>query len=106
LYDRSLEKTPDQVFINSLPKEYELLPAEGAGILKLAKVCIFGQLPATIGQLRLLCTSRKSRHGKPLSKQYLVRVTCSYLLFRDDLNKTLFLYVFLLSFNDISHELT
>jgi len=28
LYDRSLEKTPEQLFINSLRKEYELSPAE------------------------------------------------------------------------------
>ena len=37
LYDRSLEKTPEQLFINSLRKEYELSPAESAGILELAK---------------------------------------------------------------------
>lgn len=28
LYDRSLEKTPERVFINSLRKEFELSPAE------------------------------------------------------------------------------
>ena len=33
LYDRSLEKTPEQLFINSLRKEYELSPAESLGIL-------------------------------------------------------------------------
>jgi len=31
LYDRSLEKTPEQLFINSLRKEYELSPAESQG---------------------------------------------------------------------------
>ena len=41
LYDRSLEKTPEQLFINSLWKEYELSPAESAGILELAKSRLF-----------------------------------------------------------------
>ena len=75
LYDRSLEKTPERVFINSLRKEYELSPAESAGILELAKVCLFGQLPHSLGRLKFLCASRKAKHGKPLSEQELVRVT-------------------------------
>jgi len=75
LYDRSLEKTPEQVFINSLRKEYELSPAESAGILELAKVCLFGKLPHTLGRLKFLCASRKAKHGKPLSEQEMVRVT-------------------------------
>jgi len=75
LYDRSLEKTPEQVFINSLRKEYELSPAESAGILELAKVCLFGKLPASLGRLKFLCASKKAKHGKPLSEQEMVRVT-------------------------------
>jgi len=75
LYDRSLEKTPEQVFINSLRKEYELSPAESAGILELAKVCLFGKLPHTLGRLKFLCASRKAKHGKPLSEHDMVRVT-------------------------------
>jgi len=75
LYDRSLEKTPEQVFINSLRKEYELSPAESAGILELAKVCLFGKLPPTLGRLKFLCASRKAKHGKPLREQEMVRVT-------------------------------
>lgn len=35
MYDRSLKKTPEQLFINSLRKEFELSPAESAGILEL-----------------------------------------------------------------------
>jgi hypothetical protein len=75
LYDRSLEKTPGQVFINSLHKEYELSPAESAGILELAKIYLFGELPATSGCLKFLCASRKAKHGKPLCEQDTVRVT-------------------------------
>jgi biotin operon repressor len=75
LYDRSLEKTSEQVFINSLRKEYELSPAESAGILELAKVCLFGKLPQTLGRLKFLCASKKAKHGKPLSEQEMVRVT-------------------------------
>lgn len=74
MYDRSLEKTPEQVFINSLRKEYELSPAESAGILELAKVCLFGDLPSTLGWLKYLCASRRAKHGKPLSEQDMVRV--------------------------------
>ena len=75
LYDRSLEKTPEKVFINSLRKEYELSPAESAGILELAKVCLFGKLPSTLGRLKFLCASKKAKHGKPLCEQDMIRVT-------------------------------
>lgn len=74
LYDRSLEKTPEQVFVNSLRREFELSPAESQGILELAKRCLFGEIPQTLGKLRFLCASRKARHGKPLSEQDMVRV--------------------------------
>ena len=50
LYDRSLEKTPEQSFINSLRKEYELSPAEILGILELAKSCLFGEVPKILGK--------------------------------------------------------
>lgn len=74
LYDRSLEKTPEQVFINSLRQEFELSPAESVGVLELAKACLFGELPQTLGKLKYLCASIKAKHGKPLSEQDLVRV--------------------------------
>lgn len=74
LYDRSLEKTPEQVFINSLKSEFELSPAESTGILELAKSCLFGEIPSTLGKLRFLCASKKARHGKPLRDQDMIRV--------------------------------
>ena len=74
LYDRSLEKTPEQVFINSLRQEFELSPAESIGVLELAKLCLFGELPQTLGKLKYLCASIKAKHGKPLSEQEMVRV--------------------------------
>lgn len=74
LYDRSLEKTAEQVFVNSLRKEFELSPAESAGILDLAKVCLFGDFPETLGRMKFLCASKKAKHGKPLSEQDMVRV--------------------------------
>lgn len=74
LYDRSLEKTPEQVFINSLRQEFELSPAESAGVLELAKRCLFGEVPQTLGKLKYLCASVKARHGKPLCEQEMVRV--------------------------------
>ena len=74
LYDRSLEKTPEQVFVNSLKKEFELSPAESVGILELAKSCLFGEVPQTLGKLKFLCASKKACHGKPLGEQDMVRV--------------------------------
>jgi len=77
LYDRALEKTPVQLFINSLRKEFELSPAESTGVFELAKRCMFGELPKTLGCLRFLCASKKAKHGKPLGEQDMVRVTLS-----------------------------
>ena len=74
LYDRSLEKTPEQVFLNSLRQEFELSPAESKGILELAKSCLYGEVPRTLGKQRYLCASLKARHGKPLEEQEMVRV--------------------------------
>jgi biotin operon repressor len=74
LYDRSLEKTPEQVFINSLRQEFELSPAESSGVLELAKRCLFGEVPQTLGKMRYLCASLKAKHGRPLSEQEMVRV--------------------------------
>ena len=45
LYDRSLENTPEQVFVNSLRREFELAPTESPGVLELAKSCLFGEVP-------------------------------------------------------------
>ena len=74
LYDRSLEKTPEQLFINSLRKEYELSPAESLGILELAKSCLFGEVPKLIGKQQFLCASRGAKHGKKLSEQEKLKV--------------------------------
>ena len=74
LYDRSLEKTPEQLFVNSLRREFELSPAESKGILELAKRCLFGEFPKTLGKLKFLCASRKAKHGRALNEQDMVRV--------------------------------
>jgi hypothetical protein len=74
LYDRSLEKTPEQVFINTLRKDFELSPAESKGVLELAKECLFGEVPKTLGKVKILCASLSAKHGKPLGEQEMVRV--------------------------------
>ncbi len=74
LYDRSLEKTPEQVFVNTLKKEFELSPAESKGVLELAKECLFGEIPKTLGKVKVLCASLAAKHGKPLGEQEMVRV--------------------------------
>jgi biotin operon repressor len=74
LYDRLLEKTPEQIFINSLRSEFELSPAESKGILDLAKSCLFGEVPGSVGKIKYICASRNARHGRPLSEQELVEV--------------------------------
>ena len=74
LYDRSLEKTPEQLFINSLRKEYELSPAESQGILELAKSCLFGEVPHVLGKQKFLCASKKAKHGKVLKDQEMQEV--------------------------------
>ena len=48
LYDRSLEKTPEQLFINRLRQDFELSPAESAAILELAKQTLFGTVPSAL----------------------------------------------------------
>jgi DNA-binding CsgD family transcriptional regulator len=74
LYDRSLEKTPEQLFINSLRKEYELSPAESIGILELAKSCLFGDVPKVMGKQQFLCASKKAKHGRALKEQEIIKV--------------------------------
>lgn len=74
LYDRSLEKTPEQLFIKSLRREYELSPAESQGILELAKSCLFGEVPQILGKQKFLCASRRAKHGRALSEQEKVEV--------------------------------
>ena len=86
LYDRLLEKTPEQIFINSLRKEFELSPAESKGILDLAKSCLFGQVPQTVGKIKFICASRQAKHGKPLSEQELVEVELTFDNGIEDLN--------------------
>ncbi len=74
LYDRCLEKTPEQVFVNSLRKEYEMSPAASKGILELAKQCLFGDAPKSVGQQRFICASLTALHGRPLKDQEKVTV--------------------------------
>jgi len=86
VYDRSLEKTREQVFINSLRKEFELSPAESQGVLELAQRCLFGEAPSKLGQIRFICASIKSQHGKPLKDQDLLEVSLTLDNGIDDLN--------------------
>lgn len=74
LYDRLLEKTPEQIFINSLRSEFELSPAESKGILDLVKSSLFGEVPGSVGKIKYICASRQALHGRPLSEQELVGV--------------------------------
>lgn len=86
LYDRCLEKTPEQVFINSLRKEFELSPAESQGVLELVKTCLFGSVPQTLGKIKYLVVSKKARHGKPLSEQDFLEVELTLDNGVEDLN--------------------
>ncbi len=86
LYDRILEKTPEQVFINSLRKEFELSPAESKGILDLAKQCLFGEVPQTVGKIKYICASTNAKHGKPLGEQELKEVELTLDAGVEDLN--------------------
>jgi len=74
IYDRCLEKTPEQLFIGTLRREFELSPAASLGILETAKEQLFSSLPETVGKLRFICASVHAKHGKPLSEQEKVRV--------------------------------
>lgn len=85
-YDRSMEKTREQVFINSLRKEFELSPAESQGVLDLAQRCLFGEAPSNVGLIRFICASQKARHGKPLKEQDLLEVELNLDNGVDDLN--------------------
>ena len=69
IYDRCLEKTPEQLFIGTLRREFELSPATSLGILETAKECLFGSLPETTGKIRFICASMKAKHGKHLWQQ-------------------------------------
>jgi len=86
LYNRILEKTPEQVFINSLRDEFEFSPAESRGILDLAKTCLFGQAPQTVGKIKYICASRHAKHGKPLREQELIEVELTFDGGIEDLN--------------------
>ncbi len=86
LYDRSLEKTQEQVFINSLRKEFELSPAESQGVLDLAQRCLFGEVPSAVGVIRFICASEQAKHGKPLKDLDLLEVSITLDNGVDDLN--------------------
>ncbi len=85
-YDRLLEKTPEQIFINSLRKDFELSPAESKGILDLAKQCLFGQVPLLVGKIKYICASKKAKHGKPLKEQEMVAIELTFDGGIEDLN--------------------
>lgn len=74
IYDRYLEKTPEQLFIGTLRREFELSPAASLGILETAKEHLFSSLPSTVGKLCFICASVHAKHGKPLSEQEKVKV--------------------------------
>jgi hypothetical protein len=61
-------------FPGSLRREFELSPAESLGVLELAKRCLFGELPRTLGKLKFLCASRKAKQDKPFGEQDMGRV--------------------------------
>jgi len=86
LYDRILEKTPEQIFINSLRQEFELSPAESQGILDLARECLFGQSPHTVGKIKYICASQHAKHGKPLKEQEMIEVELTLDNGIEDLN--------------------
>lgn len=74
IYNRILEKTPEQLFIGTLRREFELSPAASIGILEAAKQHLFSSLPSTVGKVRYICASLAAKHGKPLSEQEKVTV--------------------------------
>jgi len=47
IYDRCLEKTPEQLFVGVLRREFELSPAASLGILEAAKEHLFSPSPGT-----------------------------------------------------------
>lgn len=75
IYDRCLEKTPEQLFVGTLRREFELSPAASLGILDAAKTHLFSSLPTTIGKVQFICASLNAKHGKALSEQEKVTVS-------------------------------
>jgi hypothetical protein len=75
IYDRCLEKTPEQLFVGVLRREFELSPAASMGILEMAKEYLFSPIPETAGKQRFICASKEAKNGKPLGEQDRVSVT-------------------------------
>ena len=75
IYDRCLEKTPEQLFIGVLRREFELSPVACMGILEAAKEHLFSPVPETAGKLRFVCASKEAKNGKPLGEQDRISVT-------------------------------
>lgn len=86
LYDRLLEKTPEQIFINSLRKEFELSSTESRGILDLVESCLYGAVPETVGKNKYICASQHAKHGKPLVEQEMIEVRLTLNNGVEDLN--------------------
>jgi len=75
IYDRCLEKTPEQLFVGVLRREFELSPVASLGILEAAKEYLFSPIPETAGKQRFVCASKEAKNGKPLGEQDRVSVT-------------------------------
>ena len=75
IYDRSLEKTPEQLFIGALRREFELSPAASIGILETAKEYLFSPVSETAGKQRFVCASIRAKNGKALGEQDRLSVT-------------------------------
>jgi hypothetical protein len=86
LYDQIIEKTPEQIFINSLRKEFELSPAESQGVPDLARQCLFGRSPQTVGRIKYICASQHAKHGRPLREQEMIEVELTLDNGIEDLN--------------------
>ena len=71
IYDRCLEKTPEQLFIGVLRREFELSPAASLGILETAKEHLFSPVPETAGKLRFVCDSGQRLHETCVILYYL-----------------------------------
>ncbi len=67
IYDRCLEKTPEQLFIEALRREFDggtlVSPAVSLGILEAAKEHLFSPVPETAGKLRFVCASKDAKQG-------------------------------------------
>lgn len=79
VYNRSLEKTRDQVFINSFRKEFELSPTESQEALDLTQRGLFGEIHPVQGPTRFFFLSHPSIHEQACQSKmllYLINSDC------------------------------